>query len=130
MLITIDTEKDLSAQDKALLAAIIGEGDPAGTTVTPTPAPAKKAAAKKTAAAKPAPTPEPDEDTDDGDAAPTKEDALARASEVMDTEGGVGMVKAALDAVKAAKVGQLKPAQVQPFLDALEAAVADSDSPL
>lgn len=129
---------DVTPDQLASILAIITGVETAEAAATPAPAPAAKKAApaakkaapaKKAAAPKPDPEPEEDEeesDADEADDAPTVKDALDKASEVMDAHGPEP-VRAALKTVKVGKVGQLKPAQVQDFLDALEAEIAGAD---
>lgn len=92
----------------------------------PAPAPKKTAAkpAAKKAAAKPAPEPEPEDDEDEdedimgGDDAPTMDDAVARATELVG-KGKSAQVKAALAEVGAKRVSDLSDDQVPAFLAAL-----------
>lgn len=95
---------------QALLNSIANEGD--GTPApAPAKAPAKKAPAKK-AAAKPAPEPEPEEDED----APTLEDAVARAQELVG-EKRTDEVKAAIAEIGVERVSKLKGDQIAQFLE-------------
>ena len=79
---------------------------------TPAPAPAKKAPAKK------APAVEKDTPEEVAEVEADLEKAVARATELLGA-GQAALVKGALKEVGAARVSQLKPSQVQPFLDAL-----------
>lgn len=67
-----------------------------------------------------APEPEADDEDDDllGGGAPTLEDAVAKATELVST-GKSAVVKAALAEAKAKRVNELKGDQIQKFLDAL-----------
>lgn len=90
------------------------------------PAPKKAAKPAKKAAAKPAPEPEPEpEDDDEGedllggeDDAPTMDDAVARATELVG-KGKSAQVKAALAEVGVKRVSDLSDDQVPAFLAAL-----------
>lgn len=79
---------------------------------TPAPAPAKKAQVKK------APAVEKDTPEEVAEVEADLEKAVARATELLGA-GQAALVKGALKEVGAARVSQLKPSQVQPFLDAL-----------
>lgn len=108
--------------DDPQLAATILEAANAHDAGSTTPAPAaKKAAAPaaKKAAAAPAPDPEqePEEDLLGTDA-PTLEDAVKRATELV-AEGKAAEVKAALATAGAKRVSELSGAKIQTFLDAL-----------
>lgn len=128
MQITINTEAPLSDVDLRVLAALTGEGAPA-----PAPAAAEaekaeekpKAKAKAAAKPKPAPEPEPEDDDDDDDDVvggdgPTLDDAIARATGLVQ-KGKSTEVKAALKAVGAKKVSELDSDQVAEFMAALDA---------
>lgn len=111
MKITIDTDT-LSDMDIAMLSFLAEQGEPAE---EPEPEPAKKAApAKKATKAKkadPEPEPEPDED----DAAPTMSDAVAAATQLV-SSGEASKVKAALTAVGAKRVSEMKDEDIPAFL--------------
>jgi hypothetical protein len=112
MQLTIDTE-NLSTLDRSILQQILG-----GESSAPAPAKPAKTAAKPT----PTPDPEPAETGDDvvGDDAPTKEQAVARAMELVG-EGKAAEVKAALSVVGAKRVSELKSAaDVAKFFAALD----------
>lgn len=116
MLITIDTSVALSETDLAILALLTGEEAAA-------PTPAKKAAAPARRTAKKAAAPEPDEEDEDG---PTLDDAVARATEMVG-EKRTDEVKAALKKVKAARVSELKGAQIAQFLELVAGDAEDDD---
>ena len=114
----------LTEEEAAQLQAFIGE-----TVQSAAPAPKAKPAPKATAKAAPVAeeAPEvPDEPADEADAeedllggAPTLEDAVAKATELV-SSGQTATVKAALAAVGAKRVSEVKANQVQAFIDALD----------
>lgn len=120
MHISIDTSVDLSGVDKNILLALVGDVPAKASSA---PSVAKKATpAKKAAAAKPAPEPEPEpveEDLLGGDDEPTLDDAVAKAT-AMVADGKAKEVKAALNAVGAAKVSALAGDQIAAFLAEVE----------
>ena len=145
MLLTIDTEKPISALDKSLIRTIIGDVFEAPESQTPAeqtpeeepkPAPRKRAA-KKTAAPKPDPEPEPEDETpadepdeaDEADAEPTKEDALTLAQKVMDDheKAGITAVKDVLAGLGLKRVGEMKDTQAGEFIELLTKAAAELD---
>lgn len=147
MHLTIDTDQGLSAADRRLLLAFLGDtaapatepaAEPEETEEPPKPAPRKRAA-KKAAAPTPAPEPEedpadePEEAADDEPAAPTKEDAITRAQEVMDAheKAGIAAVKDVLSGLGLKRVGEMKDAQAAEFIESLNKAASELDeSPL
>lgn len=121
MQITINTAEGISELDRATLLALLEINAPAGPIKA---APAKKAesakVAEKVLASKDV---NPDADfqaaaEDENGEAPSLEDAIAAATELV-SNGGAAKVKAALAAVGAKKVSELAGADVQSFLDAL-----------
>lgn len=114
--VTFDPSTELdNVQD--ILDQLKGEGAD-----TPAPAPAAKApAAKKTAAKAPAkkaaPAPEPEAEEDEDEDAPTLEDAIARAQELVG-EKRTDEVKAAVKEIGVERVSKLKGrAQIERFLE-------------
>ena len=147
MLLTLDTEKPISALDKSLIRTIIGDVFEAPESQTPAeeapeeepkPAPRKRAA-KKTAAPKPDPEPEPEpedetpadepEEADEADTEPTKEDALTLAQKVMDDheKAGITAVKDVLAGLGLKRVGEMKDTQAGEFIGLLTKAAAELD---
>lgn len=130
MKIEIDTN-NMSDTDVAVLNALAGllgtdeveDAPVAPPAPAPKPAPAKKAAAAPKPAPEPVvepePAPEPEEDLVGG-ATFTIGDAVAKATALV-SDGESKKVKAALVAVGAPKVGELKPEQVPAFMAALDA---------
>lgn len=121
--LTIDTAAPLSEQDRAILRVIAEDGTPALPTPAEKPAPVAKKAAPAPAKASPAkatkaPEPDVEEDEDASDDAPTKQDAVDRATELVST-GKAAQVKAALNAAGVKRVSELKDADIPAFLDAL-----------
>lgn len=129
MIITIDTNVELSTLDLALIGTLIGNG-PVATPLpesTPTKAEAK-APAKKATPAKPAPEPEPETvEADEEDLlggtepeadAPTMADAVAAATKLVSSQKG-SVVKAALTDLGVKRVSELKDDQIAAFLAAL-----------
>ena len=121
--LTIDTSSPLSEQDRAILRAIAEDGTPALPAPAEKPASVAKKAAPAPAKASPAKAtkaPEPDVEEDEGtnDDAPTKQDAVDRATELVST-GKAAQVKAALNAAGVKRVSELKDADIPVFLDAL-----------
>jgi hypothetical protein len=109
MQLTIDTE-NLSTLDRTVLSLVLG-GESA-------PAPTKPAPSKKPAPA--AESAEPVVDDDPVDESPTKEQAVARAMELVG-DGKAAEVKAALAVVGAKRVSELKSASdVVKFFAALD----------
>lgn len=141
MFIQFDTDT-ISETDKAMLRALVGETPAATVTVINSGADvvkedrkaeqAKKAApaAKKAAAPKAAPAPQEDasEDADEDvvgaeptadDSAPTLDDAIDRATELVKADK-LAEVKAALKDAGVKKVGELPAGKIAGFLTALE----------
>ena len=142
--ISISDEGGLSKRDIRVLEALAGLepaivelADPTtGEKTEPTPPDTKPAPARTRAraAAKPvepdteevADEPEADEPEADaeedvlGTDGPTMQDAVNRASELLHT-GKTAEVKAALAALGAKRVSELKPAQIAPFIESLDA---------
>lgn len=108
MLIKIEINTDtMTETEQRVLDALSGRVASSTVTVVP---PAAKATAKA--------TPEPVEDLLGAQGA-TLEDAVARATTLV-SEGRAAEVKAALATAGAKRVSELKPANIQAFLDALD----------
>lgn len=109
MYVVINTNEELSDQDREVLALLTGNS------AAP---PAKPAAAKKAApAAKSAPEPEPEEDLVGGDA-PTMADAVALATKLV-SAGQSAKVKEALADAGAKRVSELSEEAIPAFVAAL-----------
>ena len=63
---------------------------------------------------------EPDDDSPEPDAAPTMEDAVARAKAVMAEDGGKARLKTALSAVGATRVSAIPEDKITEFMEALD----------
>ena len=63
---------------------------------------------------------EPDDDSPEPDAAPTMEDAVARAKAVMAEDGGKARLKTALSAVGATRVSAIPEDKIAEFMEALD----------
>ena len=122
--INIDTTETLSEADRALLHALLGDGKAAATPPEPKaekPVSAPKKAAAKKSTPKPAPEPEEAEEDDEdvlGTDAPTRADAVARATELV-SSGKAAQVKAALNSVGAKRVSEVADEDIASFMDAL-----------
>lgn len=137
MYISIDTD-NLSPHDATILRALADSLTPSGSAVVQAdrkaeqaaaPAVVKAAPAKKAAAAKPAPEPdpepeaeaaEPEEDLIGGGEALSLDDAVSKAQDLV-TSGKSAVVKKALAAVGAKRVGELEQSQIADFVAALDA---------
>lgn len=139
--VQINTDEELSAQDRRILEAMAGAGDEHSAAViqmadaraaqakaaqeeqeTPPAAPTRSRT-RKAAAKPPEPEPEPQDDATDsddliGDDEPTVDDAVKRAQDLVQAGKGPA-IKKALTKVGAAKVRDLEGDQIQAFLDAV-----------
>lgn len=142
MQIVLDTNQSLSDTEKAVLRTLLGESGPTPVTEPaggwseggPEEKPAKKSAPAKKAApkkqAKPDPEPEPDEDEAEADEpevddladadedAPTMDDAIRVATELV-SDGKAAQVKEALAELGAKRVSELSADDVPAFLQSL-----------
>ena len=116
MQIIIDTKAELSDTDKAILALIQGDVPTATIVTEPAKVPAPKKAPAKTEP-EPEPEPEPEEDLIGGE--PTVQDAIDRATELVNA-GKQALVKAALKVVGADRVSNIPASKAAAFLAELE----------
>lgn len=105
MQLIINTNEELSATDREILALLTGSSAP-------------KPAAKKAAAAKPEPDPEPEAEDLVGGDAPTMADAVALATKFV-AEGKSARVKEVLADCGAKKVSELPEDKISAFVTAL-----------
>jgi hypothetical protein len=133
MQITIDTNEDLTEQDRHILMIVLGGEVVLGTVEEMEPEPVAKPAAKKAAAKKAAPKPEPiaeepveeddliggeDDEYDDVSDEDLLELAVKKATEMV-AGGQAAAVREALDAAGASRVRELNTDNVREFFKAL-----------
>lgn len=118
MQITIDTSIPLNDSDRAFLSTLLGL--PVGSTIVTEPAKVPAKAPAKAPAPKPEPVvePEPEVEEDLIGGAPTVQDAVDRATELVNS-GQQAKVKAGIKAVGADRVSNIPASKVQAFLDAV-----------